>query len=71
MPEIGQRVSHYIIAKKIGSGDMCEVCLANDLSLDGKVALKFLSDVFTSDPERMARSAPLFAKMGAGQRSRL
>jgi serine/threonine protein kinase len=34
---------------------MGEVYLAEDLSLDRKVALKFLPDVFTGDPERMAR----------------
>ncbi len=34
---------------------MGEVYLADDLSLDRKVALKFLPDAFTGDPERMAR----------------
>jgi hypothetical protein len=32
-----------------------EIYLADDLSLDRKVASKFLPDVFTDDPERMAR----------------
>jgi serine/threonine protein kinase len=41
--------------EKIGVGGMGEVYLAEDLSLDRKVALKFLPDVFTGDPERMAR----------------
>jgi serine/threonine protein kinase len=34
---------------------MGEVFLADDLSLDRKVALKFLPEAFTGDPERMAR----------------
>ena len=34
---------------------MGEVFLADDLNLDRKVALKFLPDAFTGDPERMAR----------------
>ena len=55
MPEIGQTLSHYRILEKIGVGGMGEVYLADDLSLDRKVALKFLPDVFTGDPERMAR----------------
>jgi serine/threonine protein kinase len=34
---------------------MGEVWLADDLNLNRKVALKFLPDIFTGDPERMAR----------------
>jgi WD40 repeat protein/predicted Ser/Thr protein kinase len=55
MPEIGQQISHYRILEKIGAGGMGEVYLADDQSLDRKVALKFLPEMFTGDPERMAR----------------
>lgn len=66
MPETGQTISHYRILQKIGVGGMGEVYLADDHSLDRKVALKFLPDVFTSDPERMAcfeREAKLLASL--------
>ena len=55
MPEIGQTLSHFRIIEKIGAGGMGTVFLAEDLTLDRKVALKFLPEAFTSDPERMAR----------------
>jgi serine/threonine protein kinase len=41
--------------EKIGQGGMGEVYLAEDTTLDRKVALKFLPKAFTSDLERMAR----------------
>jgi len=55
MPEIGQIISHYRVIEKLGQGGMGEVFLAHDTSLDRKVALKFLPDIFSGDPERLAR----------------
>jgi Tol biopolymer transport system component/predicted Ser/Thr protein kinase len=55
MPGIGQTISHYRVVEKIGAGGMGEVYLADDLSLDRRVALKFIPDMFAGDSERMAR----------------
>jgi len=52
---IGKLISHYRIIEKLGQGGMGEVFLAHDTSLDRKVALKFLPDIFADDPERLAR----------------
>jgi len=52
---IGKTLSHYHVVQELGRGGMGEVYVADDLSLNRKVALKFLPDAFTGDPERMAR----------------
>jgi Tol biopolymer transport system component/predicted Ser/Thr protein kinase len=52
---IGKTLGHYRVGEQLGRGGMGEVYLADDLNLNRKVALKFLPDVFTGDPERMAR----------------
>jgi eukaryotic-like serine/threonine-protein kinase len=52
---IGKTLGHYRVVQELGRGGMGEVFLADDLNLNRKVALKFLPDAFTGDPERMAR----------------
>ncbi len=52
---IGKTLGHFRVSHPLGRGGMGEVYLADDLNLNRKVALKFLPDIFTGDPERMAR----------------
>ncbi|HEY0367000.1 MAG TPA: serine/threonine-protein kinase, partial [Pyrinomonadaceae bacterium] len=49
------KVSHYRIIDKLGAGGMGEVYLAEDMKLGRKVAIKILSEEFTTNKDRLHR----------------
>jgi len=52
---IGNRLAHYEIIARLGSGGMGDVYEAADLKLGRSVAIKFLPETFAHDGERVAR----------------
>jgi serine/threonine protein kinase len=51
----GNKVSHYRILEKLGAGGMGEVYLAEDMKLGRKVAIKILSEEYTTNKDRLHR----------------
>ncbi len=52
---IGKTISHYRVVSRLGRGAMGMVYMAQDLTLDRPVAIKFISREIASNPEQRSR----------------
>jgi len=63
-PHTGRRLSHYLLERRIGTGGMGEVYLAQDLALGRPAAVKLLRPDLAADlPALIRREARTFARL--------
>jgi len=63
---VGRQVSRFRVLSRIGQGGMGEVYLAHDVSLDRRVAVKFVTQAAADDPDasrRLQREAHAIASL--------